>query len=90
MGHLSAIDMVAQTDQDTALRWHLQANHYPPIPAIMLPACKRAIKACNEGNYNKGVRLPADITYKGKRICPAWALAEHAHLDAFITNGEEY
>lgn len=85
MGALSAMDMAEQVDIRTALAWHLQYNHYPPIPVSMVDTCIAAIDACNDGVWNEDIDLPAGVYYKGRDTAPAWAIAEQHHLDPWIT-----
>ena len=35
MGYSSAVGMAGATDLRTALGWHLQSNHFPPVPTEM-------------------------------------------------------
>lgn len=85
MGVLSAMDMAEQADIRTALAWHLQYNHYPPITLSMVDTCIAAIDACNDGVWNEDIDLPAGVYYKGRDTAPAWAIAEQHHLDFWIT-----
>jgi hypothetical protein len=89
MGRLQAYEMFRlNSNLDQVLTWHLQSNHYPPIPTSMVPPCKRAIAKANRGDYNSRVRLPKGITYKGSTLAPVLAMIEQHHLDSFITGGE--
>ena len=62
MGHLSAMDMAAHADLDTALSWHLRSNHYPPVPTFMIPLAKAAIEAFNDGEPDRVLELPQGCT----------------------------
>jgi hypothetical protein len=75
---------------DDALAWHLQFNHYPPVPTSMVGACKRAIANANAGEGYKKVRLPDGVTYRGKRLAPTYAVIEQHHLQDFLTPDEDY
>ena len=85
MGYFSALDMLRHANRNVALRWHLQSNHYPPIPDCMLPVIRRAITAAAHGKWDRMLRLPEGVNHKkyGKRA-PVWEVVKHAHLDAFI------
>lgn len=91
VGRASLEGMLEQVDTDVALGWHLQYNHYPPIPSVMVDACKAAIAAASDGDWEQEIELPEGVTYKDcGESCPAWALIEHAHLHGFIEMGEDY
>lgn len=86
MGSLAAMDMVEQADPDTALRWHLTSNHFPPLPGDIFPVAKRVIARINAGEeWHKQVRLPEGTTWRGRRLAPLWACVDAWHLDAFLT-----
>ncbi len=84
MGHLQATEAARLMDLDTALRWHLSYNHYPPIPECMVGPCKRAIENAKQGHWNKQVRMPKGVSYRGRSFAPTNAIVEQHHLDAFI------
>lgn len=84
MGALQAAEMASLTDLDTALRWHLQSNHYPPIPLTMLAVCKKAIVACNEEDSERAIKLPKGVRWRGLKHAPAFAIVEGHHLGTFL------
>ena len=95
MGALSASDFYEQVKDgnatlDQALIWHLQGNHYPPVPLSMLEPCKAAIKAANEDDWDREINLPDGVTWEGKTSAPASAIVEGHHLDAFIGDGIQW
>lgn len=61
MGYTSAVDMLSQSDFDTALRWHLEGNLFPPPPSYMFAPCKKAIEECRTGGYYAEVPLPEGV-----------------------------
>lgn len=91
MGHLSAL---AMTDEELGLTleqqigWHLQSNHFPPVPASMIPVCIEAIDLANEGEWDKNVSLPEGVGYKGLTVAPVYAIVEQHHLSAWIIESE--
>lgn len=89
MGRLQADEMARLTDIDTALSWHLQSNHYPPVPLSMIPACKAAIEAYQCEEYDRAIELPAGVLYRGSKTAPASAIVENHHLESFISAGED-
>lgn len=98
MGRQLTID-IANTDLplDRQVAWHLQGNHYPPIPLVMVEPCVEAIELARLGYYTADVKLPqvqgADgkpfqITWHGQDTAPVSAIIEAHHLDGFIQDGE--
>jgi hypothetical protein len=92
MGSNFANDLATMEDLDleTAIGYHLQGNHYPPVPLSMVPVCIEAIDAIWEDDFQRECLLPEGVTYKnGQDTAPAWAIAEQHHLDAWLPQ-EEY
>lgn len=69
---------------EQALTWHLQHNHYPPVPLIMLDVCIAAIEAAECEEWDVEIDLPEHVSYRGRTSAPAWAIVKQHHLDAFI------
>ena len=70
---------------------HLSANHYPPVPAIMVQPCVEAIDAVNDlGLWDLEIPLPEGVSWKGLTTAPAHAIIEQHHLDAWLIEREEY
>lgn len=67
-----------------ALIYHLRGNHYPPVPLSMVDPCIRAIKYAKKGLWNKHVRLPKDVSFRGKRTAPVGDVIEAHHLEFFL------
>ena len=91
MGSLAAQGMVevAGADSDIALAWHLQSNHYPPVPESMIPVARAAIEAGNREDWDAEIALPDGVTYRDATTAPAHAIIEAHHLDAFLDTGDE-
>ena len=94
MGSLHAAEFanaVAQggISQEQALHWHLSANHYPPVPVSMIPACVAAIEAANDGEWDRLIPLPEGVTWKGHEQAPASAIIEGHHLQSFLDGDDE-
>ena len=85
MGHNTAVDL-AELDLDRGLSYHLQANHYPPVPLSMVPVCIEAIDAYWEGDVDKRITLPEGVTWRNQTESPAWAIIEAHHLDAWLVD----
>jgi hypothetical protein len=89
MGSLQAMEMAEMLEIESAIAWHLQSNHYPPIPTSMVPVCLEAIENAIEGNWLKEVELPAGTSYRGSRFAPTDAIIEQHHLHAWVELDEE-
>ena len=89
MGSVTAIGLADTTlDLETQLKYHLQGNHYPPVPVQMVQPCIEAIDAYYADDFDREIAMPKvndyQITYKGKTTAPAWAIVEQHHLEWFI------
>ena len=89
MGRMALIGMLEVATFESALHWHLQGNHYPPV-GFMFDTCKRAINYANKNQWDKRVRLPKGVTYRGKRTAPVSSIVENYHLDEFIEDLDIY
>lgn len=78
MGRLQATEMARLAKLDVALRWHLRANHYPPVHLDFLPVAKRAIKEGKKENWDKKIKMPNGIT---KTVA---GIIEGLHLEPFL------
>ena len=85
MGYLSALDMKEHA-LDTSLLWHLQSNHYPSLPSILVGPAKRAIKKAKRGEWNARVSLRGTGVRHRRygELVPVSVLVEGWHLGAFI------
>ena len=86
MGYTTALDLSENLDitLEQAIGYHLQGNHYPPVPLIMVQPCIDAIDAIHAGEYDTPIALPEGVKYKDRTTAPAWAIAEQHHLDAWL------
>jgi hypothetical protein len=84
MGRLQADEMAVLADIDQALTWHLTSNHYPPVPIDMVPVCRQAIEAQNDGDWDCLIELPEGTYYRGRSYAPAWAIVEAHHLESWV------
>jgi len=66
-----------------SIRIHLAHNHYPPVPASMVPVCIDAIFAYNQGDGQRLIELPANTSWRGHSSAPAIAIIEAHHLDSW-------
>ena len=87
MGYNTAQELAEILDLESSLKFHLSANHYPPVPVTMVEPCIKAIDAYNDGyNTNELIELPEGIKWRGETSAPAWALIEAHHLDAWLVH----
>ncbi len=91
MGSVTAIGLAdTELDLERQLAYHLQGNHYPPVPLSMVQPCIEAIDAAYDEDYDREIAMPQGVSYKGSNVAPAWAVIEQHHLDWFITPVDEY
>ena len=85
MGYTSAYDMALRTDLESAVRWHLRANCYPPVPLVMTDASVRAVRFVAQGRGERNVTLPEGVTHKqrGGKV-QAVELVRMLRLEAFV------
>jgi hypothetical protein len=88
MGDLQAREMVEAGGKVVALRWHLQNNHYPPVPLSMIPVCLEAIDHANCGEWDSLLTLPKGVSFRGSPKAPVSAVIEQHHLDSFLLEVE--
>jgi hypothetical protein len=94
MGSVTAIGLADTTlDLETQLLYHLQGNHYPPVPKEMVTPCIEAIDAYYDEDYERFIAMPMvgdfQILYKGMTHAPARAIVEQHHLEWFIDPVDE-
>jgi hypothetical protein len=84
MGSLQARE-IANTgiSLEQQITWHLQGNHFPPVPVSMVTPCIEAIDAFWEDDLNKEIDLPEGVTYRGQQTAPAREIIINHHLDAW-------
>jgi hypothetical protein len=84
MGSNFAHDLAnSEIDLSTAIGYHLQGNHYPPVPLTMVEPCIEAIFAYDEGEADREIPMPEGVSYRGMNTAPAWAIIEQHHLEAW-------
>jgi len=91
MGRMQAEEMAELLGStERAIGWHLQSNHYPPVPLVWNPVALEAIKACNDDDPDREVALPEGVEYRdGRTVVEAWRIVESFRLDSFIYYKED-
>jgi hypothetical protein len=89
MGYNTALDLSNELDIEVAIGYHLQGNHYPPVPLSMVDPCIEAIDAFYDEDYNREIALPEGISWRGQVTAPASAIIEQHHLEAWLPE-EDY
>lgn len=74
---------------EQAIGYHLQSNHYPPVPLSMVKPCIEAIDAASEGDIDLEIEMPEGVSYRGLPTAPAWAIIEQHHLDSWIDSEDD-
>lgn len=67
-----------------AVRIHLTANHYPPVPESMVTPCLDAIDHAVGGDWDARIDLPEGVSWRGEPTAPAYAIIESHHLGEFV------
>jgi hypothetical protein len=88
MGYTTALDLSTEFDLEQGIAYHLQGNHYPPVPLSMVKPCIDAIDAYYDESYDKLIEMPEGVSYKGNTHAPAWAIIEQHHLDAWLPESD--
>lgn len=74
-----------------SIRIHLAHNHYPPVPAIMVPVCIQAILSYRANlNGDEIIPMPNGVSWRGNSSAPAWAIIESHHLDSWCESDDDY
>jgi hypothetical protein len=87
MGYNTALDF-ADLDLEKGIAYHLQGNHYPPVPLSMVQPCIDAIDAFYEEDTDRLIEMPKGVSYKGNTHAPAWAIVEQHHLEAWLQESD--
>jgi hypothetical protein len=91
MGSVTALGIQDSVlDLETQIAYHLQGNHYPPVPLSMVQPCIDAIDAYYENDAMRFIAMPEGVFYKGMSHAPAWAIIEQHHLDFWLPQDDEY
>lgn len=83
MGRANVSELI-EVGGRAALRWHLESNHYPPVPHAMLPVCQRVIELAADGQWHELVTLPDDILFRGGEDATVAEVVSALHLEPFV------
>lgn len=83
MGSLAADEMAAAAGEgllskSSALMWHLQSNHFPPVHQVFVPAASAAIDHVAADDPDVEIELP------NGRVLTALDIVEQLHLWPFV------
>ena len=87
MGYTQAMEMVNLISLEQGIRWHLQCNHYPPVPNQMIPVAVKAVLLCREGNFSETVKTPFEHRIHSWTV-PAYVIVEAYHLEPWVNELE--
>jgi len=91
MGSVTALGIQDSVlDLETQIAYHLQGNHYPPVPLSMVQPCIEAIDAYYDNDAMRFIAMPEGVFYKGMSHAPAWAIIDQHHLDFWLPQDDEY
>jgi hypothetical protein len=91
MGYSTAQTLADDLSLEAGLAFHLQANHYPPVPVAMVQPCIDAIDAYYEEDFGREINLPEGISWRGQDTAPAHAIIDAHHLDNWLQQeGDDY
>jgi hypothetical protein len=88
---MTGIELATNLDLplEKAIGYHLQGNHYPPVPLSMVAPCIEAIDAYHENDAMRQIEMPEGVFYKGNTTAPAWAIIQQHHLDFWLPQDDE-
>ncbi len=69
---------------ESALRWHLGSNHYPPV-LFMLDVALEAIEVANNDEWDFELAMPDGVSYKGRDFITASEAIRELHLEEFLS-----
>ena len=85
MGSITSHELAENViDIRQSIAIQLQSNHYPPVPLTMVEPCIEAIYACSDEDYDKQIKLPEGVKWRGSVTAPARAIVESHHLEPWL------
>lgn len=84
MGSTFAYDLAhSDLKLETALYYHLTGNHYPPVHSDFIPACVEAIKAVEDYDDEREIKMCNGL------MINAYKIVEGLHLWSFVNSHDE-
>jgi len=83
MGYTQAIEMANLMDLEQEIRWHLQHNHYPPVPGHMIPIAMEAIRLCQENRSDEIIQI-FFVNQDFGWCVPAHVIVDTYHLELWV------
>jgi hypothetical protein len=83
MGYLQASEMAAHAPLETAVQWHLQHNHYPPVDLMFVPTVIEAIGLAQDEDWDAEIELPNGV------VLSVGEIVDQLHLGAFVDYDDE-
>lgn len=91
MGRMQALEMGHYAPLNRALIWHLQSNHFPPMPLDLLPVARKAIELANQAIAEDDESLWQTMIYvsTADKELSVSEIIEGMHLDSFLDAVQE-
>ncbi len=91
MGYMQSVSM-AETNisLEQGIRWHLQYNHYPPVPSVMVPVAVEAVRLCRDDKFDETIVIffeHQDYELYGWSV-PAYAIVDIFNLEPWVNELE--
>jgi len=80
MGATQLAGMREMLEESACLQWHLQYNHYPPLPRVLIGACQETLEALRDEDYDRKIDMPEGLQFQGRDSAMACEIADSAHL----------
>jgi len=87
MEYAQAIVMANMINLEQEIQWHLQHNHYPPVPREMIQNAVEAVKLCREDKFNETIITVFEHQGFGWSV-PAYVIVEAYHLELWVNELE--
>lgn len=72
-----------------ALSWHLNSNHYPALPDVLVGVCEEAVIIATAAQWDTElwdteIDLPEGLSFRGSETATVSEIVDTCHLDGFI------